>query len=226
METITQVAVLIPTRGLLFTAVTESVEQNLCAARKEYETVGMPLFYYMVKYTEDKPIPECCEYLAEYALGHGATHLWFVEEDTVPPPFALVKMLEADKDYVAIDYPVGDGISTSYRLKDRVAWTGLGCTLIKAKVFESIEPPYFTTGNTIEIHSRGVLESVDRPCPYGGHDINLGVRLVEAGFELSVLPGLEAKHLRLEGLGERYTNNGCHSISVKKPISRQAGAFW
>lgn len=208
------IAVCIPTRGIVYTEVMQGVVEN-CTGRE-----------WTLLTTIDEGLPECMNHLADRALDSGADWLWIVEEDTVPPPGVLDAMLNANVDYIAVDYPLGDGhtcIGFTNAHAPEVAWTGLGCTLIRASVFSRISRPYFAcTGNLTVVKHRGLafFTPNDKPNTRGGHDLYLGKALRAAGVTLHVLPDVECRHIKMNGWNAQPANIACHDIKQVPAITR------
>ena len=204
------IAVCIPTRGVVFTEVVRGVFDNLA---------GRPA---VLLTTTDEGLPDCMNGLVERALAAGASHIWVVEEDTVPPPGVLDAMLAADVDYIACDYPIGDAHTCFGFDDDGLLWTGFGCTLIRARVFDQVARPFFDCSMSASLVRRDGLDyftAADRRVDHrGGHDVSFGVKLKRAGVERHGLRGWECRHLRLV---ERNTSRGddaCHTIAALPAI--------
>lgn len=197
------------TRGLLFTEVENAVEKNI---------EGWP---YQVFRTKDLTIPDSQNYLVEQALKTDATHLLFVEEDTVMPDNAISNMIFLDADVACVDYGVA-GYSCLTKDKDtgEILWCGLGCTLIKREVFEKLEKPYFRSDKALLINNWPEVQWIDAgKQAYGLQDIYFFMKAREKGIIIQQLPG-ECKHLSLKNLGTREVNNGLHVIEQKPKISK------
>jgi len=111
-----------------------------------------------VKYVSSSLIPSSRYLLAKQALESGATHLLFLDSDMAFPPDTLVRLIRHDEDMVGVNYlgrrpphavtawidrthPV---VTTKESTGIVKAWrTGFGVVLIKAGVFENLQPPYF-----------------------------------------------------------------------------------
>lgn len=111
-----------------------------------------------------KNISEQRDYCAKMALKVGAKYLWFIDDDTVPPPNTLKRLiyvLDNNPDimvcggvYVTKDslqpQPVvfrGMGLGSFWQWKKgevfEVTSMGAGCMLINTEIFKKIEAPYF-----------------------------------------------------------------------------------
>jgi hypothetical protein len=200
------IGIILPSRGLIFAEVMEALLDNLRGYDyKFYQAIGLR-------------IPDCENVPVEKALADSCTHLWFIEDDTVPPQGALEKLLSAEGDVAAIDYGVnGWGCITRGKLDGEVKWTGLGCTLVKSYVFDKLAKPYFRDDMQLRLNDMTWI-----PAPanrYGGQDIWFGCHVREAGFKIVQVQG-ECKHLKLEALGTPEENNGVHKISQKPVIEK------
>lgn len=207
------IAVCVPTRGIVFTEVMQSVVEN-CA---EYE--------WMLFTTIDEGLPDCMNNLVERALDAGAEWLWIVEEDTVPPKGVLDAMFNLDARYVACDYPVGASHTCfGFDPEDRseILWTGFGCTLIHASVFETIEKPWFECNRNMVVVKRDGLDyftsSPNTVNHRGGHDLSFAEKLKATGVARHGLPDMECRHLKMKAWNTAPTNKACHDIQPIPPI--------
>lgn len=204
-----KIAVILTTRGLLYTEVMEAVLGNLKG------------FAHTIYFSHDLVIPDSQNSLVGKALQDNPTHLWFVEEDTVPPTNALRDLLAQDADVACIDYGVG-GYSCLTRDKNtsEILWCGLGCTLIKREVFEPLDKPYFRSDKALMLNFWPEVRWYDAGWQaYGLQDIWFFMHARERGFRIQQVPG-ECRHLQLEQLGQREINKGLHVIKQKPTISK------
>lgn len=200
------IGVVLPSRGLIFAEVLESLQENL---------IGKEHWVYI---SHDLPIPDCENYLTEKALEDGSEYLWFIEEDTIPPNNALRDLLNADSDIAAIDYGVaGWSCITRSKIDNEILWCGMGCTLIKREVFAALEKPYFRSD--LELSLNDMTWNPSPKDKYGGQDIWFCTKAREKGFKIKQVEG-EAKHLKLETLGVPEINNGLHVIVEKPKITK------
>lgn len=199
-----------PSRGLEFTEVEEYIEKERRLNPHDIQ----------VYRSHNLPIPECLNVLVEQAFNDGAEMFYFIEDDTVPPDESLNKLLESNHDIVAIDYGQMGGKSTITRssIDNRILFTGFGCTMIKRKVFEGMEKPWFRSDKALSLPSL-TWGDVDPLTSYGLHDVNFGFKARELGFTIEQIEG-ECKHLKLIALNTTGTNNGCHDIGEKEKISK------
>jgi hypothetical protein len=193
-------AVLTPSRGLVHSRTIEAVEANISEAMDAgHDFEGWVL-------THDLPIPDCHERVTELGLATGADALWFVEEDVIPPPGALLASLEMlpEAPIAAMDYPLGDHPSTNSLLGDPIDLCGLGCTLVSRRVFDVIGRPWFRVeGEWIST--------------YGGQDLAFSIRAQAAGFHIAAVPGV-AGHALLRSWGRYMAQDGRHDIEVRGTI--------
>jgi len=182
------VAVLFPTRGLLRSRTLEAVYREV----REYP--------HELLFSHNRPIPDCCTWLTRRGLDSGATHLWFVEEDVIPRPGTLARMLSCPSEVVGVGYPLRkDGKTLCGGVVLDFTWVGLGCTLVHRGVFDRIEDPWFKTDVRCKlVHSgsagawRVTLQEEDRP--YGGHDIYFSWQVYKAGISMAWLKEDPAEH--------------------------------
>lgn len=208
-----KVAVILPSRGLLFSQTADEILQNLKGVHHR--------FYF----SHRQRLPDCFENPTLRALkDKDITHLWFVEEDMVLKPTTLKKMLQADANAVTCDYPVtkdGRG-SVFYDNGGQVVFCGTGCLLVKREVFNSLKKPYFTDKIRWTMLNYG--ESVKmiavqnkKTEGYGLHDITFCVKLWKTGVLIKVLP-IKLSQRRLLNLGKAGTNDGAHNIEIWSKI--------
>ena len=200
------IGVILPSRGLMFAEVIESLFDNLQGYDyRVYPAIGLR-------------IPDCENVPVEKALADGCSSLWFIEDDTVPPKGALEKLLNAEGDIAAIDYGVnGWGCITRGKIDGEIKWCGLGCTLVKRRVFEALEKPYFRDDLQLRLNDMTWIPAPENR--YGGQDIWFSCKAREKGFKIVQIQG-ECKHLKLDALGTPEENNGAHKISQKPKIEK------
>ncbi len=190
-------------RGLVFSKTVEATDINMASVD------GM----WIREFTHDKPIPDAQNEVVEKARKHNPEWLWFVEEDIQPPNNALVEMLEWGRHY--------DVVTTRYRLKGgsqcgadsmgEVKFTGIGCTLIKASVFDKIGKPYFFSGNVYDTDLKKV--GVD-PALYGQQDVYFFARLKEMEIPFHTITNFTPDHLRVAEYGDIRNNVGYHRVEA------------
>jgi hypothetical protein len=202
-----KIAVILPTRGLVFAEVEHFIEKQ----RGSYDIT--------VYRSWNRTLPDAQNYLVEKALGDKPDYLFFVEEDTVMPPDALDLLLLENSDIACIDYGV-NGWSCTAREREtkELLWCGMGCTLVKREVLEAMEKPYFRSDLSLRLND---WKWVPNREPYGQQDIRFCMMAREKGFKISQVPGVEAKHMRLDQLGRIETNKGLHQLSQKSIIAKQ-----
>lgn len=201
-----RIAVVLPTRGLVFTEVEEAIE----AARLRHEII--------VFRSKDLPIPDSHNQLTEEALSNNFDYIWFIEEDTVPPKFALDHLLNADADIAFIDYAINGWACAPKGANGEILWCGLGCTLVKAEVFKKLQKPYFRTDKSLSLNDDTYFQWRDIPNKYGGQDIWFFSQARQAGYKLVQVPG-ECKHLKVDAYATPQVNDGRHVISQKPTIT-------
>lgn len=205
------IAICIPTRGYVFSRVLEAVE------RERATVPGATKL--LVSY--GKKIPQSHNELAVEALSDpNVHHVWFVEEDTIPPEGSLKKLFYVTEGISFIDYSV-DGWSCSARhdKTKEILWCGLGCTMIKRAVFESVGVPYFRSDKQFRLND-GVWIDVPEEQAYGGQDIWFCLNARDKGHTLKQIPG-ECEHLQMISFGDKGVNAGVHTITQRVPIKRE-----
>lgn len=206
------IAVVLPTRGLVFTEVENALEQVRFFCGKNV------VFLRSV----DLPIPRGHNELVEKALMlNDLTHILFIEEDTVMPIDGFFEMVKANVDIAFIDYAINGWACAAKTEDGEILWCGLGCTLVKVDVFKKLEKPYFRVDKSLILNDQDYFEWKDLPNKYGGHDIWFFSQAREAGFKITQVPG-ECKHMKIDELGKPGVNNGFHQLSQKPVIKDQA----
>lgn len=206
-----KIAVVLPSRGLIFSRTAEEVLQNL---------KGIP---HKIFFSHRRPIPSCFEEPTQAALSDPSfTHLWFIEDDMVLPPDTLKKLLDTNANAVTMDYPVtkdGRG-SVFYDQGGSVVFCGTGCLLVKRKVFDNLKQPFFTDKVRWTMLNYGEaikLVGIYGATGYGTHDITFSIKLWNAGIMIKVVKGKLAQR-KLVALGKSGSNNGAHNIEVWKKV--------
>ena len=117
------------------------------------------------------PLEDAQNGMVEEALKMGADYILFIEDDTIPPPGTLLELsrvLETSEDtvmscggiYTTRNNPPepivymgpGQGSYWNWRLGDIFpCWaTGMGCTMIRTKIFQMMPKPWFKELKTLE----------------------------------------------------------------------------
>lgn len=203
-----KIAVILCTRGLVFTSVENAISGNLAG------------FNHKIFRSHDLKIPDSQNYLLEQAIQEDFTHFLFVEEDTVMPRYAVADMLLQNSAITCVDYGVaGYSCITRDKATGEILWCGLGCTLVKREVFTKLEKPYFRSDKALLLNDWPEIKWIEAGAQaYGGQDIWFCTHAREKGFQITQVKG-ECQHLQLDALGRREINNGLHQISQKPTIS-------
>lgn len=210
------IAVILPSRGLIFSQTADEILQNL---------KDIP---HRIYFSHRKPLPDCFEEPTNRALkDKGITHLWFVEDDMVLPPDTLKKMLDKNLAVVTVNYPTTkDGRCAVLTIKGKVVYGGTGCTLVKREVFDELKPPYFrddiawipkNKGDYIKL--TGLQKGKDNDT-YGLHDVNFFINLWRKNIPVHVM-GFTIGQRKLKSLGKAGTNKGAHNIEVWTNITQR-----
>lgn len=216
-----KIAAVVPSRGL----VSARMMQNLL---RELRGRDYTLFL-----THDLPIPANFETpTAQVLRDKSFTHVWYVEEDVIPPQGCLAQMLDTDKRFIAVRYPlkVGGRLSEGFYSRGGSdpchvrTWVGTGCALVKTSLLAEIAPPRFPKGNLTVVHTGSAMANpepqfiTDPRRAYGGQDIGFcwKVRCCEA--DLHVIDAV-ARHERFPE--NRYAPLSAPSRRVKRlPLVR------
>jgi len=199
------IAIVIPTRGLIFTEVEDALDRNL------------DIYDHKIYRSFNLPIPECQNFLVEKALKDDPAYFLFLEEDVVMPEGILTKMFLKEEDIICLDYGVEGWSCVTRDSTGKILWCGLGCTLVKREVFDKLETPFFRSDIELRLNDWQWINSP--PDKYGGQDIYFCCKAREAGFKIGQIEG-EARHLKLEQLGQSGINNGLHKIGEKPKVTK------
>lgn len=201
-----KLAVIVPSRGLMFS---ETLEELLG------ELEG---FNYEIFWAHGKSLPDCFNEPTEKALADPDVFaVLFCEDDMIIPKGILRKMFSTNYPVVALDYPFQtQGDSTClHDPKGMAFYTGTGFMLVAKSVLKQMERPIWKTMQTFDMFiDKDTIHWWPRKLTkvwYGLHDLNFGMTLYSA--ELPIYPMTEtAGQRKLIKLGEPGTNNGAHEI--------------
>jgi hypothetical protein len=209
-----KLAVILPSRGLLFSRTLEELLGEL------------EDFNYEIFFAHSRPLPDCFNEPTEKALADPDVFaVLVVEDDMIIPKGILKKMFAQNYPVVALDYPFRqDGDATCLHDPQGFAyWTGTGFILIVKEVLEGLEKPIWRTNRTFEpfidndtIHfwPRNLEKTF-----YGLHDLNFGMVLYSAGLPIMVMDETAGQR-KLIRLGESGSNNGMHEIKDLTKVGR------
>lgn len=209
-----KLAVILPSRGLLFS---ETFEELL----RELEG-----FNYEIFWSHGKSLPDCFNDPTEKALTDPEVFAVLIcEDDMILPKGCLKRMFEANYPVVAMDYPFKqNGDATTLHDPDGNAyWTGTGFILIARQVLESIPKPIWKVGSTFDpFVDKDTIHFWPRKLKgthYGLHDLNFGLTLYSAGLPVKPM-AQTAGQRKLRKLGQQHTNNGTHDIEELTVVGR------
>lgn len=201
-----KLAVIVPSRGLMFS---ETLEELLT----ELEGVKHEIFW-----AHEKSLPDCFNEPTEKALADPEVFaVLIVEDDMIIPKGILKDMFNAGYPVVALDYPFKQqGDATVLRdPKGWAYWTGTGFILIAREVLESMEKPIWRTDTTFDpFIDKDTIHFWPRKLDkvyYGLHDLRFGLLLYSAGLPIMVMEQTAGQR-KLINLGKKGTNNGAHEI--------------
>lgn len=201
-----KLAVILPSRGLLFS---QSFEELLNELKP---------FNYKIFFSHNRPIPDCFNIPLEQALDDPSfTHVLFAEDDMMLPKGVLKKMVELNTPATALDYPFkNDGEATIlHDPKGYALYSGTGFLLVWRELLDKMPKPIFRTDLAWDVRiEKGTLymwpRDVSNIKTYGLHDINFGLTLWTNGYP--IVPAAPAGQRKLVALGQKGTNHGAHYI--------------
>lgn len=209
-----KLAVIVPSRGLMFS---ETLEELL----RELEGFNCEIFW-----SHGRSLPDCFNEPTERALADPEVFAVLIcEDDMILPKGILKKMFAANYPVVALDYPFqqqGDA-TCLHDPKGMAYWTGTGFILISTAVLKQMEKPIWRTDTTFDpFIDKDTIHFWPRKLDkvfYGLHDLRFGLLLYSAG--VPVLPLKDtAGQRKLAKLGEKGTNNGAHEITELTEVGR------
>lgn len=157
---------------------------------------------------KNAPIEKAREIAAENAIKAGAKYLWFVDDDTVPPPNALKRLI-----YILDNYPdvavvggiyvtrddvvpqplvfrgMGNGSFWHWKEGDifEVTGMGAGCMLVRVEVFNKLPKPWFTFETADSYDATVASTSVSE-------DIHFCNLVRQAGYKIVAHGGILCDH--------------------------------
>ena len=167
--------------------------------------------------SKDHPIAEARNAIAEQAIKNHVKYLFFIDDDTAPPNFAvsrLMSILEGDSKvgvaggiYFTKTNPpqpvvgrkFGQGPSWDWKLGDvfECETLGTGCMMIRTAIFEHLEKPWFK--EVSELHPSEGIESLKMT-----DDVYFLHKVKEAGYKIMADGGTIPLHWDVN-TGEHYT---------------------
>lgn len=209
-----KLAVVLPSRGLLFS---ETLEELL------NELEG---FEYEIFWSHGKPLPDCFNDPVEKILKDDTVFaVLFCEDDMIIPKGVLRKMFEQNYPAIALDYPFKDnGDSTMlHDPEGNVIWSGTGFLLVAKAILEAIPKPIFRTDTAWDMMIKGqtlvMWARKLNKIAYGLHDVYFGLTLFSNGIPIHDLD-ITAGQRKLRKLGKANQNNGAHDIKELRYVGR------
>lgn len=211
-----KLAVVLPSRGLMFSQTFEELLGELDSFGFEYE----------IFWSHGKGLPECFNNPTERALKDKKVFaVLFCEDDMIIPKGVLKRMFMANYPVVALDYPFQqDGDSTClHDPQGKAFWTGTGFLLVAKSVLQQMEKPIWRTDTTFDpFIDKDTIHFWPRKLDkiyYGLHDLRFGLLLYSAGLPITVMDETAGQR-KLVSLGKPNTNNGAHDITELTKVGR------
>lgn len=208
-----KIAILVPSRGLVFSRTTETIANAILTLTK----AGHEVKYFC---SHDQPIPDGHNVCVDQALEWGADRFLFIEEDMVISPDAILSLCDSTNHMATLQYNDKNGRPRGiieFSRNDEVVWCGLGATAVSKEVIQTVSKPVFcitrrwkrVPGPNGIGYERVGRESIYQ---YGGLDVDFCMRVRERGYKIVCIKEHTARHLQLISLGTPYENRGMHSI--------------
>lgn len=196
-------------RGAILTETIQGVVDNIMGFN-----LGGTRINWTIRTTHNLPIPDAQNKVTADALQFQPKYIWYVEEDTVPPPGILLEMIRMQHPVVVADYNLEQGDkAVKFNKKGHVINSGMGCMLVQTQVLYAMGGggPWFDNKTWI-LQEDGSFAASDLHLPYR-QDVSFMKRLRDMRIQPVCVPlPLRCRHLRIDALGERNTNNGLHKI--------------
>ena len=205
-----RLAVVLPSRGLVFSETMAEVIREVRGAGCEWE-----LFM-----AHSRPIPECFNEPVNEAIRWGATHVWMVEEDMALPAGILLELIDAiwEHPVVSADYPVAGGriMCVNRDKAGKVRHTGTGCLLAEVETLKTVLPfrtdiAYRVTGDVWEPF---IVPKNLAKVSYGMHDIHFGMILHGRGTPIHVIPTRCTQRVVVREATPKRNDHGWHDIEL------------
>jgi hypothetical protein len=209
-----KLAVILPSRGLLYSQTFEELLREL------------EPYNYQIFFAHEMGLPDCFNIPTEQALADPDVFaLLLVEDDMIIPKGMLKRMFEVNYPVVAMDYPFRqNGDATTLHDPDGKAfWTGTGFMLIARSVLDKMPKPIWRTDRTFDpFVDKDTIHFWPRKLDkvfYGLHDLNFGLTLYSAGLPIHVMAQTGGQR-KLRKMGDRLTNDGAHQIDELTEVGR------
>lgn len=202
-----KIAICVPTRDTVHTPFAYALSELVKVSTK----AGLDIFQF---FESSSVLLNQREKLVKKALQLDAEYILWLDSDMYVPPTTLLRLLAHDKDIVACNYmtraepfksvaftDIGDWDSwIPIRKSDtlqQVSAIGMGCVLMKTRVFKQLKQPYFEfTWN-------------EKDNNWLGEDFNLFKKISKLGYEVWVDNNLstEIKHIGQFAFGDNLRAN-------------------
>ena len=198
----TTIAVLLPSRGLVFSQTIGEVLREVAP------------FSYQIFFSHSRPIPEAFNEPMDKILRGSFDYVWIVEEDMVLPKGILKELLDLNQPIATMDYPAVEGVMCVQRDQDgNVEYTGTGCLLIERGVLELVKKPIFSTDHIWGTDGKYLGKRDPREKVYGQHDIHFFKQIKELGIPIGVTKTVGHQRKIVE-YGQKEVNDGFHEIKI------------
>lgn len=212
-----KIAVILPSRGLLFSESFEELlrELGVSSSKSQLKPINHKIFF-----SHGKSIPDCFNIPLEKALKDKSfTHVLFAEDDMALPKGILRKMINGGWMACALDYPFkNDGEATILHDPAGYAlYSGTGFLLVDRAILDLMPKPIMRTDTAwdLRIQNHTLImwpRDVSKIKTYGLHDINFGLTLWTN--DIPIVPVAPAGQRKLISLGLKNSNFGAHVIKT------------
>lgn len=209
-----KLAVIVPSRGLMFSETLEELLEELNG------------FNYEIFWAHEESLPDCFNKPTERALADPDVFAVLIcEDDMIIPKGILEDMFNERYPVVALDYPFKqNGDATTHHDPTGFAYyTGTGFILIARQILEAMEKPIWRTNvifdpfidkDTIHFWPRKLDKTF-----YGLHDLYFGMICYMNGVPVKPMERTAGQR-KLRALGKKGVNNGEHDIYKLTEVGR------
>lgn len=184
-----------------------------------FKGLNPPINYNVVfSIVKNQPVADARNIIADVAVQQGAKYLFFLGDDTIPPPHALKQLIyrmEQNPDigvcggvYCSKSTPPaplvfrGNGIGSYWDWKVgeffQVTGIGMDCTLIRVSILSKLEKPWFVT-----VDKDSFLDAENKAETWT-EDLFFCKRVTDAGFNIFCDTGVVCDHIDIF-TGKNYT---------------------
>ncbi len=209
-----KLAVVVPSRGLMFSQTLEELLRELAG------------YKYEIFWAHGLSLPDCFNEPTERALADPDVFaVLYVEDDMILPEGIVELMFAQNWPAMAADYPFrSNGDATILHDPDgNCIWTGTGLLLVAKAILENMPKPIWRVDTTWDMMVKQTTLYLWprklKKVAYGLHDMYFGILLYSQKLPIHDV-GINAGQRKLVKLGTAHSNNGQHKIKELRVVGR------